>query len=158
MGLSLVLHAIVALIASEAIYHSHKGIPLKINGHFTCPSTFVVYVIKCPCGLQYVGQTSRMIKVRIREHKSAIKTKKIEQAVACHFIEKGHGVQQLKFQVVDGVPILHRRGDRLKELLKREAMWIRNPDLDWCRRYVRMDLFNTLLYIDVATLYTMYSF
>ncbi|OCT98799.1 hypothetical protein XELAEV_18011034mg [Xenopus laevis] len=126
MGPSLALRAIVVPIASggEVIYHSHKGTPLKINGHFTCSSTFTVYVIKCPCGLQYVGQTSRMIKDRIREHKSAIKTKKIEQAVACHFIEKEHGVQQLKFQVVDGVPIMHRRGDRLKELLKREAMWI----------------------------------
>ncbi|OCT56506.1 hypothetical protein XELAEV_18000013mg [Xenopus laevis] len=106
----------------EVIYHSHKGTPIKIKGHFTCSSTFVVYVIKCPSGLQYVGQTSRMVKDRIRKHKSAIKTKKIEQAVACHFNEKGHGVLQLKYQVVDGVPILHRRGDRLKQLLKMEAM------------------------------------
>ncbi|OCT56164.1 hypothetical protein XELAEV_18001118mg [Xenopus laevis] len=81
----------------EVIYHSHKGTPIKIKGHFTCSSTFVVYVIKCPCRLA---------------------TKKIEQAVACHFIEKGHGVQQLKYQVVDGVPILHRWEDRLKNCLK----------------------------------------
>ncbi|OCT58492.1 hypothetical protein XELAEV_18002052mg [Xenopus laevis] len=40
-------------------------------------------------------------------------------------LKQGHGVQQLKFQVIDNVPIFHRGGDRNKELLKKEAWWIR---------------------------------
>ncbi|OCT84781.1 hypothetical protein XELAEV_18022938mg [Xenopus laevis] len=66
-----------------------------------------------------------MIRDRIREHKYAIRLKKVDQAVAYHFTEKGHGVQQLKFQVIDNVPIFRRGGDRNKELLKKEAWWIR---------------------------------
>ncbi|OCT90306.1 hypothetical protein XELAEV_18018918mg [Xenopus laevis] len=89
---------------------------------------FAIYVIKCPCGFLYVGQTTRQVRDRIREHKSAIKTKKVDQAVAGHFVELGHGIHQLKFQVVDHVPPLRRGGDRAKRLLKKEASWIRRLD------------------------------
>ncbi|XP_041424932.1 uncharacterized protein LOC121395445 [Xenopus laevis] len=59
----------------EVIHHSRSGMPIPISGHHSCTTTFVVYAIKCPCGLVYVGQTSRMARDRIREHKSAIKCK-----------------------------------------------------------------------------------
>ncbi|OCT59100.1 hypothetical protein XELAEV_18001588mg [Xenopus laevis] len=90
----------------DTVYHPRKGNPIKIRGYYTCTSTFVVYIVKCPCGYLYVGQTTRMIRERIREHTSAIRLKKTDQAVASHFVEKGHGVQQLKFQVLDNVPKL----------------------------------------------------
>ncbi|OCT56160.1 hypothetical protein XELAEV_18001258mg [Xenopus laevis] len=75
-----------------------------------------------------------MIRDRIGEHKSAIRLKKIDQSVASHFVEKGHGVQQLKFQVVDNVPKLRRGGDRNKELLKKRSMvhtLLRNHGAPW---------------------------
>ncbi|OCT62596.1 hypothetical protein XELAEV_18043680mg [Xenopus laevis] len=96
------------------------GTPIIIRGYYTCATTFAIYRIKCPCGLMYVRQTSRTVRERIREHKSAIRTKKVEQTVASHFVEKGHGVQQLKYQA----PTMRRGGDRTKGLLKKEAMWI----------------------------------
>ncbi|OCT73971.1 hypothetical protein XELAEV_18032932mg [Xenopus laevis] len=109
----------------DIVYHPRKGDPIKIREYYTCTSTFVVYIVKCPCGYLYVGQTTRMIRDRIREHKSAIRLKKTDQAVASHFVEKDHGVQQLRFQVIDNVPKLQRGGDRNKELLIKEAWWIR---------------------------------
>ncbi|OCT84465.1 hypothetical protein XELAEV_18022618mg [Xenopus laevis] len=74
----------------------------------------------------YVGQTTGMIRDRIQEHKSAIRLKKTDQAVACHFVGKGHGVQQLRFQVIYNVPKFRWGGDRNKELLKKEAWRIRS--------------------------------
>ncbi|OCT61134.1 hypothetical protein XELAEV_18047156mg [Xenopus laevis] len=47
-------------------------IPIRIKGHFTCSSTFVIYVIKCQYELQYIGKSSR-IKEWLHEHKTAIK-------------------------------------------------------------------------------------
>ncbi|OCT65604.1 hypothetical protein XELAEV_18041844mg [Xenopus laevis] len=76
----------------------------------------VVYMQCDAQGSLYVGQTTRQVRDRIREHKSAIKTKKVDQAVVGHFVEIGHGIQQLKFQVVDpmfphyGVGVTERKG------------------------------------------------
>ncbi|OCT82299.1 hypothetical protein XELAEV_18024820mg [Xenopus laevis] len=112
----------------EDIHHPRSGIPVPISGHHSCTTTFVVYAIKCPCGLVYVGQTSRMARDRIREHKSAIKCKRMDQPVAKYFTELGHTVSQLKFQILDAVPKLKRGGNRVKKLLYKEAWWIRKLD------------------------------
>lgn len=34
----------------------------------TCSTKNVVYRIQCPCGMQYVGRTMRMLQVRLNEH------------------------------------------------------------------------------------------
>ncbi|CAH2274651.1 Hypothetical predicted protein, partial [Pelobates cultripes] len=39
---------------------------------------FVVYALKCPCGLLYVGETIRPVKERIGEHKRSIRYLKAE--------------------------------------------------------------------------------
>lgn len=36
-----------------------------IKQFITCNTTFVVYVLRCPCGLFYVGRTKRMLRVQI---------------------------------------------------------------------------------------------
>ncbi|OCT83214.1 hypothetical protein XELAEV_18025752mg [Xenopus laevis] len=71
------------------------------------------------------GANQRTVRERIREHKSAINTGKKEQAVAGHFIECAHRVNQLKFQIVESMETKQRRGNNLKELFYREAFWIR---------------------------------
>lgn len=43
------------------------------NGKATC----VMYIFKCPYGFVYVGQTKRAVRIRIVEHKAAIRNKKI---------------------------------------------------------------------------------
>ncbi|OCT87357.1 hypothetical protein XELAEV_18021057mg, partial [Xenopus laevis] len=112
-------------IKGDSIYHPHKGTIFKIKGYYTCLSTFVVYAIKCPCGLMYIGQTTRQAKERIGEHKSDIKRKILQNPVAGHFIEAGHFVSQLRFQILQQIPRPRRGGDRVKQLLKCEANWIR---------------------------------
>ncbi|CAJ0947396.1 unnamed protein product, partial [Ranitomeya imitator] len=52
--------------------HPRSGRKFPIQGHYTCDSTYVVYLIKCPCGLGYVGETTQHIRDRISQHKSTI--------------------------------------------------------------------------------------
>ncbi|OCT55324.1 hypothetical protein XELAEV_18002975mg [Xenopus laevis] len=96
-----------------------------IKGRYFCYSTYPIYVIKCPCGLAYVGQTKRTVHERMREHKLAIKTGKKEQAVAGHFLGHAHNVNQLKYQIIETIETKQRGGNKQKELLYREAYWIR---------------------------------
>ncbi|CAJ0946235.1 unnamed protein product [Ranitomeya imitator] len=42
-----------------SVFHPQTGRAIPIKGFYTCESTFVVYLIKCPCGLAYVGETTQ---------------------------------------------------------------------------------------------------
>ena len=86
--------------------------------------TFVIYLLKCPCGFCYVGKTKRELRVRINEHKSNIRNHDIKSSVARHFNESGHDVCTLKFQGIEAVKALKRVGDRERYLLQWEAYWI----------------------------------
>ncbi|OCT82239.1 hypothetical protein XELAEV_18024755mg [Xenopus laevis] len=96
----------------EFLYHPRKGTTIRISRRFSCIFT-------------YACKTSRTVLEHICEHKSAIKTGKKEQAVAGHFIEAGHNVNQLRLQVIEVVLQKCRGGNRIKTLLYREAFWFR---------------------------------
>ena len=82
-------------------------------------------MLKCPCGQVYIGQTKRALKVRIGEHKPAIRNKNLDYAMARHYVEAGHGsVASLKFIGIEKVTLPHRGGDIIRKLLQREAYWI----------------------------------
>ncbi|CAJ0931730.1 unnamed protein product [Ranitomeya imitator] len=57
----------------DSFTHPCSGHRFLIKGHFTCDSSFVIYLIKCPCGLGYVGETTQHIRDRISQHKSTIR-------------------------------------------------------------------------------------
>ncbi|CAH2321250.1 Hypothetical predicted protein, partial [Pelobates cultripes] len=40
----------------------------KIRDFIGCNTTNVIYLLECPCGLQYVGMTTRCLKTRLAEH------------------------------------------------------------------------------------------
>ncbi|CAJ0921239.1 unnamed protein product [Ranitomeya imitator] len=71
---------------------------------FTCDSTYVIYLIKCPCSLGYVGETTQHIRDRISQHKSMIHCRRTLLPVTAHFISAGHSVSQLRFQVLETIP------------------------------------------------------
>lgn len=105
--------------------HPLTGQRFKIPGHFSCLSSFVIYFIKCPCGIGYIGKTTQQIRDRISQHKSTIRTKKLGLPLPDHFLSNNHHVYQLKFQVIDWVPKSRRGGDRGLALTKKELFWIR---------------------------------
>lgn len=112
------------LIKGNVINHPHSGKQFFITEYLTCMSSWVVYLIKCPCGLLYIGETSREIKIRIGEHKSAIRTNNKKSSVARHFASAQHTIAQLKFQVIEQIQRHQRGGDRSRKLKQREAFWI----------------------------------
>ncbi len=48
--------------------HPHTGRKYEITECNNCMSTHVIYMLKCPCGFIYVGQTKRYLKLRTAEH------------------------------------------------------------------------------------------
>ncbi|CAJ0965950.1 unnamed protein product [Ranitomeya imitator] len=89
----------------------------------TRESSFVIYLIKCPCGLLYIGETTQSLRDRVSKHKSTIRCKNLPLPIPHHFVTHGHTISQLKYQVIDSVSP-QRQGDRISLLKKREAFWI----------------------------------
>ncbi|CAJ0927188.1 unnamed protein product [Ranitomeya imitator] len=89
-----------SVIKGESFHHPHSGKRYKIKGYFTCDSSFVIYAIKCPCGLLYIGETTQPIRSRISKHKSTIRCQNLLLPLPSHFIAKGHNVSQLRFQIL----------------------------------------------------------
>lgn len=113
-----------SVIKRSCFSHPHSGENIPIRGTFTCDSRFVVYILKCPCGLLYVGETSMRMKDRLSKHKSTIRKQNLLLPIPLHFYDKKHNISQLRYQIIEGVSLPRRGGDRNKLLLKREAYWI----------------------------------
>ncbi|CAJ0934573.1 unnamed protein product [Ranitomeya imitator] len=108
----------------DSFTHPRSGKRFQIQGHYTCDSTYVVYLIKCPCGLGYVGETTQHIRDRISQHKSTIRCGRTLLPIPAHFLDFKHQVSQLRYQIIDHVTIMRRGGDRIKKLKERESFWI----------------------------------
>ena len=79
----------------------------------------------CPCGLMYVGQTKQNLKLRITEHKAAIRHNNMDYAIARHYKEQNHGAAtSLKFIGIEKIEPNPRGGNLINQLLRREAYWI----------------------------------
>ncbi|CAJ0958895.1 unnamed protein product [Ranitomeya imitator] len=59
------------------VVHPRTGKTYPIKDYYTYESNFVVYIIKCLCGLLYVGETTQAIRDRISSHKSTIRCEKL---------------------------------------------------------------------------------
>ena len=91
----------------------------------TCYSRHVTYVLECPCKLQYVGRTTRELKVRINEHVANILKGFPNHSVSRHF-EACHNKDPrlLTFYGIDRV-ISHWRGTDLKKTVSQnETKWL----------------------------------
>ncbi|XP_041430880.1 uncharacterized protein LOC121397711 [Xenopus laevis] len=122
-----------SIIKGNTFNHPHSGKQYKIKQYYTCESTYVVYLLKCPCGLLYIGETTQRIRDRISKHKSTIRTGQTSLPVPAHFRSAGHAISQLKFQIIDSVPVQRRGGNRLLALQKLEMQWIHRLDTVWPR-------------------------
>ena len=64
-------------VESKSFQSCTTGRKHKIKQKMDCSSTNVIYLATCTkCSLQYVGSTTTSFKIRIRNHKSSMKTKK----------------------------------------------------------------------------------
>jgi hypothetical protein len=97
----------------------NMGQRFKIKGLITCMSTNVIYKLKCPCGLSYIGKTSGSFKTRISEHRSNIRTGETKHLVAAHFVPAGHPISSLRYIGIEMVKMSHRGGDTERKLLQK---------------------------------------
>ena len=81
-------------------------------------------MLKCPCGLAYIGKTSRALKTRISEHRNNIRNHDQKSPVAVHFSTFKHSVSTLSYVGIEHVQLPRRGGDINTLLLKRELHWI----------------------------------
>lgn len=97
----------------------------KIRSFITCKTTHAVYLIQCPCGLQYVGRTSRSLAIRWREHIYNVKKGVLTHSLSAHYAEKHHS--DPSSMIFCGIDVIkkHWRGNNLiRELSKLETSWI----------------------------------
>lgn len=90
-----------AMIKGDIFSHPRTGKKFSVKGRITCRTPFVVYMLKCPCGLCYIGKTNRELRLRIIEHKSSIRRKCETSPVARHFNAMGHDICSLRFQGIE---------------------------------------------------------
>lgn len=96
-----------------------------IKQFITCNSTYVVYALKYPCGLIYVGRTKRMLRVRIAEHIHNIKMGFKDHNVSLHFkLKHNQDAAGLEFWGVEHLEPHWRGLNLFRELSKRETQWI----------------------------------
>ncbi|CAJ0965705.1 unnamed protein product [Ranitomeya imitator] len=89
-------HQCSNVLRGDSFTHPRSGKRFPIRGQFTCNSSFVVYLIKCPCGLGYVGETTQHIRDRISKHKSTIRCGRTLLPIPAHFLQNNHNVTQLR--------------------------------------------------------------
>lgn len=92
----------------------------KIKSTITCDTSNVIYLLKRPCGLAYVGKTSKPLKIRSWE----IYNQDVKSSVARHFTQASHSTASLYFSGTEALIANFRGGDKNTHLLRREAFWI----------------------------------
>lgn len=108
----------------------------KIGQFINCGTPYVIYGLICPCGLLYVGRTTRPLRTRFSEHKCSIinsnihhrsiKNKKNHNySVPRHFREHHNGNPTgLKVFGIETIKKDDDAGRRFKKLCRQESFWI----------------------------------
>ena len=86
----------------KSVTSSFSSANVSINCLANCDTSNVIYVISCDkCNEQYIGQTGRPIKQRIKEHLRYVKNNSLSEPTGLHFNLPGHDFSMLKFTVLE---------------------------------------------------------
>lgn len=96
-----------------------------IKPFITCATEGVVYLLQCPCGLQYVGRTRRPLSVRLNEHITNIINGFPKHSVSKHYlVSHNKDPSKTLFLGIDRYRP-HWRGSSLtRSISKLEMLWI----------------------------------
>ena len=87
-----------------------------------CRAKNLIYVISCQkCGQQYVGETSRTLATRMKEHMYNVKKGTAGTYLVDHFKQSNHSIQDMKFTVIEKLD--DNATKQLRE--QKEDFWIR---------------------------------
>ena len=101
------------------------GVEFPIKQFSTCATRYVVYLLTCPCGKQYVGRTIRSFSTRAGEHIAKILAGYPKHTVPRHYLEHHNKkVEGTLFQIIDHF-VPHWRGEPgTRGVSKLEVYWI----------------------------------
>ncbi|XP_060073403.1 uncharacterized protein LOC132553191 [Ylistrum balloti] len=86
----------VYMCNTEHVKSSSNNRSHKITKYIDCQSINAIYLITCKkCNIQYVGQTSNTINIRIRNHLYDIYRRDESKPVAAHFSSPGHNADDV---------------------------------------------------------------
>lgn len=116
---------------TSVFWNSGKTQDFRITHSITCTTKGAVYFAICPCGLIYIGLTSRELRRRVREQVLGIINSHNEAdisrltPIARHFkATHGSDPRGLRVWGIDRILPNNRGGDIKKPLAQREAKWI----------------------------------
>lgn len=106
-----------------------NGTQYDVNEFIGCNTEGAVYVLECSCGLQYVGRTKRLLRIRIKEHVQNIQKGFDKHNVSRHF-DKYHkrDPSHLKFWGIVPYARPWRGGHKVRILSQLESKWIFSMD------------------------------
>ncbi|OCT89306.1 hypothetical protein XELAEV_18017926mg [Xenopus laevis] len=97
----------------------------NIKTILTCNSKNIIYLLQCPCNLQYIGRTNRTLKIRIREHMNNIKKGLLTHSVSAHFkTHHNSDPSLLKFMGIAQKKKHWRGNDIVQAISREETYWI----------------------------------
>ena len=78
----------------------------KINQSLNCEISNCIYLIECKkdnCSMKYVGETRRILKFRLAEHRGYVTNQDFSTATGNHFNSPGHSLSDLTITVLEKV-------------------------------------------------------
>lgn len=101
--------------------HSKEIFPIKYN--LTCQSQYVIYLVECTCGHQYVGRTIQKLHLRLNKHRSNIKKGFLQHSVSRHIFNYHPGINTpITITPIDYIP--SHVQNRFEKLKNKETFWI----------------------------------
>lgn len=108
---------------AKNITSNATGEDFEIKTRIDCDSSFVIYILKCNCGLQYVGRTSQKLRTRMNQHRSNVMKGYIKHSVSRH-AATNHDCNFNHFSISAIEQIGTNVRNRHETLAKREMYWI----------------------------------
>lgn len=102
---------------------TQTGESFNIEGRLTCQTSFLIYLIQCMCGKQYVGRTTQKLHNRINRHRANIKKKFQLHGLSRHCANE-HPECTRPYIVYPIDQIKASVQDRFGRLKKREIYWM----------------------------------
>ena len=97
----------------KSVTSSYSPVTVDINCSVNCTTPNVIYLITCTkCKDQYIGQTGRPVKERMKEHLRYIKNKMLTEPTGLHFNLPGHDMSMFTFTVLEKCPSISSRSYR----------------------------------------------
>lgn len=107
------------LWTKNAFISFSTGFRIPILHRMSCDTTGIIYVLHCKtCNKQYVGETKRSLKLRMRNHRSEFNNTVTQYRSPLYRHADSHGC--FKFYIIP-IDIV---GEKERELRRRETYWI----------------------------------